>query len=129
GPWVPLWIEWRVTLDGHDTAAGWPLGDLDLQPGTDAGASGAAVNRSLHGRSPLGQGVSRALHDGIKRWIQAEQQRTAAGGGTLPPAGDTTLASLADLLVPRDLMSHSLDGTREQLRGIPHVSGSDRDPG
>ncbi|MEQ7008577.1 hypothetical protein ABN028_20600 [Actinopolymorpha sp. B17G11] len=121
-PWVPLWLEWKVTLDGHGSTAGWQLAGLDLEPTTDPPTDpGAEVSRPLVGRSPLSQGVSRALYEGIRRWREAELQRDATGNSTLPTSDQDLLGRLGDLLAPLDLVSASLDGLREQLLGIPYV--------
>lgn len=129
-PWVPLWLEWRVVLDGHDSVAGWELAGLDLEPaGQEPPDPGNPVHLTLTGRSPLGQGVSRALHEGIRRWVDTEQQRDATGNSTLPTSDQDLLARLGDLVAPLDLMSASLDGLREQLLGIPYVGVLDRGAG
>ncbi|HZN18184.1 MAG TPA: hypothetical protein VFB84_08380 [Micromonosporaceae bacterium] len=126
-PWVPLWLEWRVTLDGRDSVEGWRLDGTDLEPTDDV--SGRAVTMTLTGRSAIGQGVSRALHEGIRRWLDAERQRDATGASTLPRADQDDLSRLGDLMAPLDLVSASLDGVREQLLGIPYVGVVDRGPG
>ncbi|HET8681508.1 MAG TPA: hypothetical protein VFM54_06495, partial [Micromonosporaceae bacterium] len=126
-PWVPLWLEWRVAVDGRDSVEGWRLDGTDLEP-TDR-VSGRAVTMTLTGRSTIGQGVSRALHEGIRRWLDAERQRDATGASTLPPADQAHLTRLGDLMAPLDLVSASLDGVREQLLGIPYVGVVDRGSG
>ncbi len=133
-PWVPLWLEWRVRLDGFDSVAGWEpateSAGLDLEPAAQAPPDpGNPVHRTLAGRSPLGQGVSRALHEGIRRWVDAELQRDATGASTLPTSDQDLLARLGDLIAPLDLVSASLDGIREQLLGIPYVGVLDRGAG
>lgn len=124
-PWVPLWLEWRVTLAGRDDMEGWTLDGLDLE----LAAGGAPPTRTITctGRSPVGQGLSTALHQSITRWLEAEQQRDATpGGGFVPDTDEAALARLADLLLPLDLVSASLDGVREQLLGIPYDGAEPR---
>lgn len=129
-PWVPLWVEWQVTLDGRDSVAGWELDGLDLAPpDTSPAEPGNPIVTTYTGRSVLGQGVSKALHEGIKRWVDAELQRDATYSSTLPTADQEALASLGDLIAPLDLVSASLDGIREQLLGIPYVGVLDRGTG
>jgi hypothetical protein len=129
-PWVPLWLEWKVTLDGRDSVAGWELTGLDLEPAADTPAQpGNPVTTTLSGRSPVSQGVSRALHESIRRWVDAELQRDATGSSTLPTSDQDALARLGDLIAPLDLVSASLDGLREQLLGIPYVGVLDRGAG
>lgn len=124
-PWVPLWIEWRVTLEGSDRIDGWRLDGLDLQaPEPET----AALSRSIVGRSPIGQGISTALAKGIERWLAAEAQRDEAGASVLPDEDEAALERLADFLHPLDLVSASLDGIREQLLGIPYLNGASQGP-
>ncbi|HEU4426501.1 MAG TPA: hypothetical protein VFR67_28510 [Pilimelia sp.] len=126
-PWVPLWLEWRVVLDGTDSVAGWELDGIDLNP--PAIPQGTPVSRTFAGRSPLGAGAATALRESIRRWVDAELQRDATGSSTLPTSDQNALAQLGDLIAPYDLMSASLDGVREQLLGIPYVGVIDRGTG
>lgn len=126
-PWVPLWLEWRVVLDGSDAVTGWGLDGIDLtEPDTPRGRP---VTRTFSGRSPLGAGAATALRESIRRWVAAELQRDATGSSTLPTSDQDALAQLGDLIAPYDLMSASLDGIREQLLGIPYVGVIDRGTG
>ena len=129
-PWVPLWLEWRVALDGTDSVAGWELSGLDLEPAAAAPQQpGRAVTRTFTGRSALGQGAATTLQRAIRRWIEAEQQRDATDAPSLPTSDQDALARLGDLLAPLDMVSASLDGIREQLLGIPYVGVLDRGTG
>jgi hypothetical protein len=123
-PWVPLWLEWRVRVVGDRTLAGWRLGSLDLE--REGGERLEAIDRELLGRSVISRGVGTALHEGIKRWLQAEQQRDDAGDSTISDDDETALATLGGLLAPIDLVSASLDGLREQLLGIPYIGQIER---
>ncbi len=124
-PWAPLWLEWRVTLAGRDDMQGWTLDGLDLEP--DATAAPPTRTLTCTGRSPIGRGLSTALHESITRWLAAEQQRDGTpGGGFISDDDERALARLADLLAPLDLVSASLDGVREQLLGIPYAGAEPR---
>ncbi|WP_040496059.1 hypothetical protein [Ilumatobacter nonamiensis] len=127
-PWVPLWLEWRVELVGSTGLAGWELGDLDLRRTDDPFVD--PVAREFVGRSPVGRGLSNALHAGIERWLAAEEQREATEQ-VLDADEQAVLERLDDFLRPLDLASASLDGIREQLLGIDFVgnltSGVDED--
>lgn len=117
-PWVPLWLEWRVELTGSDTLDDWELGDLDLVQ--KEGESANSKTFEFVGRGPVGRGMTKALHAGIERWIQAEQQRDATQA-VLDNQQKASLERLADFLEPLDLASASLDGIRDQLLGIRYV--------
>jgi len=115
-PWVPLFLEWEVRIDGSGDLDGWTLAGTDLtgQP------SASPISRTFAGRSPLHRGVGEALTTSIRGWLVAEQARDSADPSTsqLDDADEAALAALADTLAPLDLASASLDGLREQLLGI-----------
>ncbi len=118
-PWVPLWVEWKVTLEGTTTLAGWTLDGLDLER-ADADPVAPTFTTTLLGRSMLGLGAGETLRAAVTGWLYAEYQRLATVGST--SYGDpSTLQALADLTAPLDLVSASLDGLREQLLGIDYV--------
>ncbi len=125
-PWVPLFLEWEVRVDGSGDLDGWTLAGTDL-----AGAPVASpLSQAFVGRSPLHRGVGEALTNGIRQWLAAEQARDAADPSTsqLDDADEAALAALADTLAPLDLASASLDGLREQLLGIRYSGLVVRDP-
>lgn len=115
-PWVPLFLEWRVRLDGAASLDGWTLGSTDLA----GGPTSSPLTRTYAGRSPLHRGVGDVLSDGIRSWLEAEQRRDEAdpSSSQLEDADELALGGLANLLDPLDLASASLDGLREQLLGI-----------
>lgn len=118
-PWVPMWVEWRVQLDGDSSLAGWALGDLDYER---AGAAAPpTVSRTISGRNTINTGVAEAMHAGITRWLEAEVLRDAAGTGVLAAGDQSALDRLGDFLEPLDIASASLDGIREQMLGIDYV--------
>lgn len=118
-PWVPLWAEWRVVIEGTTTLDGWKLDGLDYE--RDGAKKPATVTRTISGRAPLGTGVASAMHAGITRWLEAEEQRDGANAGVLDDASQKALADLGKFLEPLDMASTSLDGIREQLLGIPYM--------
>jgi hypothetical protein len=129
-PWVPLWVEWKVTLEGAASVAGWKLDGLDLERDTTT-PTPAPLTTTLLGRSMLGLGAGETLRSAVTAWLYAEYQRLATVGSA--SYGDpTTLQALANLTAPLDLVSASLDGIREQLLGIDYVGvvarGSDGRP-
>ncbi|WP_152207345.1 hypothetical protein [Marinobacter changyiensis] len=124
-PWVPLWLEWRVELEGSTRLSDWALDDLEL---IRRGDSADVQMIEIIGRSPISRGLGTALHTGIERWIKAEQEREATGD-SLTASEQRSLESLADFLEPLDLASASLDGIREQLLGLNYSGGFFSTPG
>ncbi len=124
-PWVPLWLEWEVTLTGRDSLHGWHLDGYDVEAGTEPPA-GNAVTTTLHGRSALGQGVGETLRAAVASWLDSENRR-AVTNGTDPFGTGSVIRELDNLNRPLDLVSASLDGIREQLLGIDYVGQVVRD--
>ena len=116
-PWVPLWVEWRVTLTGSATVEGWLLEGYDLEPPT---APANDVSTTLDGRSLLGQGVGETLRQAVTAWATSEKSRQATAGRSAHGAAPV-VQKLADFERPLDMVSASLDGIREQLLGIDYV--------
>lgn len=114
-PWVPLLLEWRVEVTGTESLEGWELDGLDLEPNGAPDTDGRSFN--FVGRSPVGRGMTHALHSSLRGWLSEETGRDA----------DLTADQLEDLqqlegfLAPLDVASASLDGIREQLLGIDFV--------
>ncbi len=125
-PWVPVWVEWQITLVGDTTVRGWALDAYDLQP--PAGPGGGSFTSTLTGRGLLGQGVADSLQSALTGWVGSELQRQATAGSAA--FGDAAvLQRLGDLRAPLDLVSASLDGLREQLLGIDFVGVVERATG
>ncbi|MGE0879551.1 MAG: hypothetical protein AB7L13_12090 [Acidimicrobiia bacterium] len=127
-PWIPMWLEWKVTLAGSDRMAGWSLDAVDLE--LPKAVPGATRTFTFVGRSPLNEGVGDALRHGIEEWLVAEQTRDAASPSRsqLSDTDEKALDALVDALAPVDLVSASLDGIREQLLGIGYLGQVERGP-
>jgi len=125
-PWVPLWLEWRVTLQGSDSAEGWTLDGVELKPPQPEPAPSKSFTFS--GRSMLDQGVNKAIAGAIARRLQVEAQLDATSPSHLPADEQAALGRLGDFLRPLDLVSTSMAGIREQLLGIPYVGCAEHAP-
>jgi hypothetical protein len=117
-PWVPLWLEWEVEVEGTTTLEGWRLDQIDLAP--DGDDPEPTLRRTLQGRSPISEGAGALLEAAIGAFLDGEQRRevTAASLGATDAA---LLRSLGSYLHQLDLVSASLDGLREQLLGLDYV--------
>ncbi len=126
-PWAPLWAEWEVEVTGRTTIAGWRLDDLDLEPQPEVdGGDGEAevVARRYVGRTPLGRGALKSLHESVGRWVTEQARRDASLGYR----HRRDLSDIQRFLSPLDMASTSLDGIREQLLGIDYVGGLSSGP-
>ncbi len=124
-PWVPLWLEWEVTLTGSTTVRGWHLDGYDLEPdlesetAPDIAPVAPETTLTLQGRSPLGEGVGKQIQAALTAWVAAEGQRAITT--STDPYDAAVVPELAALGQPLDLLSASLDGLREQLLGLAFV--------
>lgn len=118
-PWVPLFVEWQVRLEGSDQLTSWSLTGTDFETSADD----APLTRTLTGRSPITTGIAKALTSAIDQWLAEEQKRdaTVPSSSQLSDTDEAALDRLSDLLRPLDVVSTSLDGIREQLLGIPYA--------
>ena len=118
-PWVPLFLEWEVRIDGSDALEGWTLAGTDFTGGPAVNS----ITKTIAGRSPLHRGVGEALTKGIRDWLVAEQKRDSADPSTsqLDDDDEAALATLANTLSRLDLASASLDGLRERILGIDYT--------
>ncbi len=126
-PWVPIWVEWRVTVTGTTTVRGWQVQGHDLELAEDDPAA-PTLTRELTGRGLAGKGVGETLRAAVTAWLASEAQRQVTPGRTAYGAG-SAVQRLADLDHPLDLLSASLDGLREQLLGIDFMGGAKRQDG
>lgn len=120
-PWVPLWLEWELTLDVEDTLQGWSLGSIDWQPRSDA--EPPVQTRVFVGRSVLTTSTGRTLSAAMLEWMNAENLRDAENRGEADESTEAALGNLATAVSQLDLVSASLDGLREQLMGLSYNGG------
>jgi hypothetical protein len=115
-PWVPLWLEWEMEVQGRDQLDGWKLAQIDLDS-SDPAASGTA--RTFQGRTPLHTGTARTLAASIEEWLKAEEQRDKNNQGEVDPATAAALRQVADGIGYLDILSTTLDGFTDRLLGLP----------
>ncbi len=122
-PWVPMWLEWEVTVDGLDppTIQAWNLGQVELE--RRAAVEIVGDTAVLRGRTLLTTGVAATLHDAISDWLTAEDELDAAGGGLVDEATEERYRVLDAAVQHLDLVATSLDGIRHQLLGFPVSDG------
>jgi len=126
-PWVPMWLEWEVTVDGLDppTLAAWSLASVDL---VNASATVDGASATLRGRAHLTTGAATTLHDAIADWLDREDKLDIDHAGVVDPDTQKAFRTLDDAVRQLDVVTAALDGVRTQLLGLP-VSDGLRRPG
>lgn len=123
-PWVPLWLEWELTLTLADRLDAWRLGAVDLEPAPDSALpAGAHITRVFRGRSVLTYSTGTTLASAIREWLDAENLRDKDSRGEASEPTEAMLGNLAAAISQLDLVSASLDGVREQLAGLAYHGG------
>lgn len=121
-PWIPMWLEWEVQVEGLDppTLDAWRLGAVDLGDATATFAGGGA---SVRGRSLLTGGGAATLHDAIHDWLAAEDALDADHAGQVDEALEQAYRELDEAVQHLDVLTASLDGLRSRLLGLPVADG------
>ena len=121
-PWVPMWLEWEVRLEGLDppTLAQWRLDSVDLEH-VQGDIDGTAL--TLAGRSQITTGAAATLHDAIGDWLKAEDALDAVKAGLVDEATEDAYRELDAAVAGLDLVSAALDGVRAQLLGFAASDG------
>ena len=124
-PWVPMWVEWEIAIEGLDPPAlqAWQLGAVDLD-GTSTTFDGATA--TLRGRSQLTGGAARTLHDAITDWLAAEDALDKDHAGQVDEALEDAYRTLDSAVKNLDVLTATLDGARTQLLGLPVRDGLHR---
>jgi len=124
-PWVPMWVEWEVTVEGLDPATlkAWQLGAVDLDGAT---ASFDGSTATLRGRSQLTSGGAKTLHDAITDWLAAEDALDEDDAGLVDENLEDAYRTLGTAVKHLDVMTATLDGLRAQLLGLPARDGLHR---
>lgn len=121
-PWVPMWLEWEVAVEGLDppTLAQWRLDSIDLEH-VQGDIDGASL--TLSGRSPITSGAAATLHDAVGDWLKAEDALDALQAGLVDEDTEDAYRELDAAVGGLDLVSATLDGVRAQLLGFVSRDG------
>jgi hypothetical protein len=117
-PWVPLWLEWEVTIDTTDRLDGWKLGAVDLQTADDKEPPTGA-KRKVAGRSPLHTGVAATLGNAIQTWLRGEDERDKNNQGEVDETVEGQLAHIAGAVRGIDILAATFDSLHDELLGLP----------
>jgi hypothetical protein len=121
-PWVPMWLEWQVRVEGLDppTLQAWELGSIDLDNATASVSGGDLV---LVGRSQLTTGGAATLHDAITDWLSAEDKFDALKQGLVDEGTEEAYRALDAAVQHLDVTTAALDGLRSRLLGFAVKDG------
>ena len=116
-PWIPMWLEWEVKVEGLDPATldNWRLGTIDLEQ-SKLSIEGKSV--ILTGRSQLTTGAASTLHDAISDWLKNED----ALDGLVDEATENSYSILDKAVYNLDVMTAALE-VRAQLLGFKALDG------
>jgi hypothetical protein len=121
-PWVPMWLEWEVKVEGVDPPVldVWRLGSVDMER-INATIEGETV--VLTGRAQLTTGAASTLHDAITDWLKAEDALDLDNAGLVDEATEDALRELDEAVRNLDILTATLDGVRTQLLGFQTSDG------
>ena len=112
-PWVPMWLEWELKVEGLDppTLDAWALGAGDLDASTTEIVGDSVV---LRGRAQITVGAADTLHDAIDDWLKAEDALDATpGGGLIDEKTEDAYRVLDEAVKNLDIVTAALDGVRK----------------
>ena len=120
-PWVPMWLEWEVKIEGLDppTLQAWALGQIDIEHVADVEGDSAI----LRGRSQITTGAANTMFAAIKEYLATEEKLDSAKAGLIEPETQVRLATLNAAVEHLDVVTAALDGVRAQLLGLPVTDG------
>jgi hypothetical protein len=121
-PWVPMWLEWQVQIEGIDppTLEAWKLDAIDLEAVGSTFNGGTAV---FSGRSLVSTGAATTLSAAINDWLKAEDALDAVQAGLVDEDTEAAYRDLDASVKHLDLLSTALDGLRAQLLGFAATEG------
>jgi hypothetical protein len=116
-PWIPLYLEWQLSLRVDDTLARWTLADIDVDPAADPDPGAAIATRVYSGRSLLTSVAARTFAAQVSAFL-AEEAARGPGGAVLQPDQDGTIGTIATVAGSLDLLSGALSDLGPQLLGL-----------
>jgi len=118
-PWVPLFLEWELSLLVDDRLERWRLAeiDLDVADGATPGPNPPGPPTVVRGRVLLTSMAARSFAAKVADFVNEETQRGAALA-VLRGDEEAALANVAQAGALFDVLSGGLQGLREQLLGV-----------
>jgi hypothetical protein len=118
-PWVPMFLEWELTLRVDSELDRWQLTDVDLDVAQGASPDPGPAVQSLvaRGRVLLTSAAARTFAAEVAGFVAAETQRGPALA-VLTPDEQAALSAVATAGARYDLLTGGLAGLREELLGL-----------
>ena len=118
-PWVPLFLEWELTLHVDDQTDRWQLTevDLDVAPGATPDPGPDVQEVVARGRVLLTSMAARQFAAKVADFVNDETQRGPARA-VLQPDEQAALSEVAAAGALFDVLSGGLQGLREELLGL-----------
>ncbi len=118
-PWIPMFLEWELTLRVDGEMDRWQLTDVDLDvaPGASPDPGSGAPSLVTRGRVLLTSAAARKFAAEVANFVAAEAQRGAALA-VLKPDEQAALSAVAEAGARYDLLTGGLAGLREELLGL-----------
>lgn len=113
-PWIPLYLEWKLTATLDTTLEGWVLGELDFEPSE---GTPSTVEREITGRALLSKAGATAVAELLARAIDEEENLDDVDR-VLTNAQLDRLRELDEAAGDADVLAASLEGFRSFLLGI-----------
>lgn len=118
-PWIPMFLEWELTLRVDGDLTRWQLTEVDLDVAAGAAPDpGPGVQPVVaSGRVLLTSTAARTFAAQVAGYVSAEAQRGPALA-VLQPAEQAALSAVAAAGARYDLLTGGLAGLREELLGL-----------
>jgi hypothetical protein len=118
-PWIPLFLEWELTLRVDGQLDRWRLTevDLDVAAGASPDPGDAAAPVVTSGRVLLTSAAARKFAAEVAGFTAAETQRGPALA-VLKPGEQAALSAVAEAGARFDVLTGGLAGLREELLGL-----------
>src|SRR5690606_19732281 len=114
-PWVPLYLEWKMTVTLETTLRVWRLGELDFEAKAQDPAT--TVEREMSGRALLSRAGATAIAELLAETID-EEENLSSTDRVLTGAQLERLRELNEVAGNADVLGASLEGFRSALLGI-----------
>ena len=117
-PWVPLYLEWQLSLRVNGELGSWTLSDVDLDPTADPDPGSGRPTLSYSGRSLFTSVAARTFGAQVQAFINDEDARSQSAP-VVQPGQLASLSALAGIASQVDVLSGALSELRPQLLGLP----------